>query len=163
MEKFAICEVIQDYEPIFDDKENCFRDMNNTEIKIKYGKNPFICCGIEYNNSKRSQFVNQHCKSLKHKKKIDIINDNFKKEFGNYNTPGEFIVILQKENRDLKKQLYNKNEESKYKDNEIAKLNSRNEILQKENISLKLQKGNISLKLEKGKKKLTIANQFNLD
>ena len=35
MEKYPICETIEEYEPQFDDVNNCYRDMNNSEIKIK--------------------------------------------------------------------------------------------------------------------------------
>ena len=55
MENYPICETIEEYEPQLDDINNCYRDMNNSEIKIKYGIKPFRCCGIEYTKGKRSQ------------------------------------------------------------------------------------------------------------
>jgi len=68
-------------------------------------------------------------------------NDDFKQNYGTYNSPAELIKIMEKQIRDLKKQLYNKNEECKYKDDEIEKLNMQNEMLQNENITLKIKKG----------------------
>jgi hypothetical protein len=114
--------------------------MNNSEIKIKYGNKSFMCCGLEYTKGKRSQFINQHCKSNKHQQYLKKYNDDFKQNYGTYNSPAEIIKVMEKQIRDLKKQLYNKNEECKYKDDEIEKLNTQNEILQSENIKLKIKK-----------------------
>ena len=54
---------------------------------------------------------------------------------------------MEKQIRELKKQLYNKNEECKYKDDEIEKLNTQTEVLQSENIKLKIKKGKNKLNL----------------
>ena len=121
--------------------------MNNSEIKIKYGTKAFICRGVEYSKGKRSQFINQHCKSNKHQQFLKKCNDDFKQNYGTYNSPAELIKIMEKQIRDLKKQLYNKNEECKYKDDEIEKLNMQNEMLQNENIKLKIKKGKKKLNL----------------
>jgi hypothetical protein len=147
MDNYPICETIEEYEPQFDDVNNCYRDMNNSEIKIKYGNRSFRCCGVEYTKGKRSQFINQHCKSNKHQQYLKKYNDDFKQNYGTYNSPAEIIKIMEKQIRELKKQLYNKNEECKYKDDEIEKLNAQNEILQSENIKLKIKKSKKKLNL----------------
>ena len=53
MENYPICETIEEYEPQFDDVNNIYRDMNNSEIKIKYGNRSFRCCGVEYTKGKK--------------------------------------------------------------------------------------------------------------
>ena len=154
MENYPICETIEDYEPQYDDINNCYRDMNNNEIKIKYGfDKSFKCCGLEYTKEKRSQFTHQHCKTNKHKRYLEKYNQEFKQKYGTYKCSAEIIKVMEKEIRQLKKQLYNKNEECKYKDVIIEKLNTQNEVLQSENIKLKIKKG---------KKKLNVVPEGNL-
>ena len=67
---FPICETIDDYEPTVDVENQCLRDLNLSEIKIKYGQRAFRCCDVEYNPNKRYQFMNSHITTRKHKKTI---------------------------------------------------------------------------------------------
>ena len=140
MTNYPICEIIKDYEPLFDDVNNCYKDMNSGELKINYGNISFKCCGMEYNKNKRYKFVHSHCKSNKHKIFMRRYNEEFRQNYGTYRSPAEIIKAMEKEIRELKKQLYNKNQECQYKDTDLDKINKLYENLQLENIRLDAKK-----------------------
>lgn len=149
---FPICETIDDYEPTVDVENQCLRDLNLSEIKIKYGQRAFRCCDVEYNPNKRYQFMNSHITTRKHKKFIAIENEKHKQTYGTFTDPNEMFTTMRKEIRDLKTRLYHKNEESKFKDQEIEKLQS---------INTKMHENLQGCKQKRGKK-LTIVPIENL-
>ena len=146
---FPICETCEQYEPIIDIKNQCFRDLNLSEIKIKYGpEKTFRCCGVDYTPKKRYQFISSHISSRKHQNFIGIENEKYKQMCGPFTDTTDQISSMMKTIRDLKSQLYHKNEESKFNAQEINKLNITITDLHKEIVRINDKEQNRRRKLK---------------
>ena len=153
---FPLCETIEDYEPNVDVENQCLRDMNLSDIKKKYGsQKSFRCCGTDYTPKKRYQFIHSHIGTEKHKKFLSSENEKHKQTYGSFTDPNEMFCVMRKEIRELKTQLHYKNEESRFKDEEISKLKSINSKMHEVNATFKSKERKIS-------KKLTIVPVHNL-
>jgi len=140
---FPICETIPDYELVVDSDNQCLRDLNTSELNIKYGENSFKCCGTEFDIRKRkAYFISKHICTKKHEKFVAVQNKSYKQDYGNYINIDELINKMRKEIRDYKTQLYYKSEEVKFKTTQIDKLENINTALKNENVEYreKMQK-----------------------
>ena len=154
--QYPICEKIDDYELVIDTTHQCYRDMNNSEIKIKYGNKPFLCCNTEFDIKKRGYFIGTHIHTNKHVKFVTMETANYKQQYGQFTDTAEQIQSMSKEIRSLKKSLHIYREEIRSKDTEVEKLNALVEKLNLENTEHKQ-------KLKKlDKKKLRIDNLIDL-
>ena len=108
---------LQKYEPKWNSESGRCLDMDNSELKSKYGESAkLLCCDHLF--SKRQALL-QHFKSQKHKRDcIQVMTDLYKKELPSDLSNDETIVFQCREIRGLKATFAKKcqeNEKNKWK------------------------------------------------
>jgi len=140
MANMSIIEVLPNYCPKIDDKNNKKIDLNIRDLQIKY-PNGCVCCNVTYLPRKYSSLIAQHFNTRKHKKLcLDPANEIFKVDCGSNENILDIFDSKCKENRELKKLNYNYKQEidsmkEKY-EKELENIRIRFDILQKLNMEL---------------------------
>ena len=91
---------LQNYECNWNLENACCYDLDNSELKKKYGENvTYLCCGSIFNNRKG---IKQHFTTKIHKSYLQRMTDEYKRELPSDLSPTETIQKLSKEIRELK-------------------------------------------------------------